>query len=260
MEIVVNLLIVALIAGLTWALMSEGLWGAALMFFNILFSALIAFNFHEPLAALLAENVEPISGYADTLVLCLLFLITLVLMRVITESVAPGMVRFPTPVFHLGRVFFGLAGAVSAVAFMLVVYHTAPVHKRMFQVIDYSTKPPFKMGLDHAFLAFFQYTTGQVFATYGNDQDPAGEYGTAKVFDARGRWLIDHEAARPYGRGRLDRYREEVEANAGAAAPAGGGGAGGGGGQANAGGQPNNAPIVPGGNAGAAVGLAPLPN
>ena len=50
MGIIVDLVIVALIAGMTWALMSEGAWGAALMFFNVLFAGLIALNFYETLA------------------------------------------------------------------------------------------------------------------------------------------------------------------------------------------------------------------
>ena len=41
---------------MTYALTSEGLWGAALMFFNVLFAGLIAFNFYEPLAELLVAN------------------------------------------------------------------------------------------------------------------------------------------------------------------------------------------------------------
>ena len=35
MEIVVNLGVAALVIGLTYAIMSEGLWGAALIFFNV---------------------------------------------------------------------------------------------------------------------------------------------------------------------------------------------------------------------------------
>ena len=62
-------IVLLLALGMTYALASEGLWGAALMFFNILFAGLIALNFYEPLAAIIAENVEFLSGFADTLVL-----------------------------------------------------------------------------------------------------------------------------------------------------------------------------------------------
>ena len=57
MTAVVDLVVLGLIAGMTYALMSEGLWGAALMFFNVLFAALISFNFYEPLAQLIVDNV-----------------------------------------------------------------------------------------------------------------------------------------------------------------------------------------------------------
>src|SRR3954465_11938613 len=98
MAVVVDLLIVAVILGMTWALMSEGLWGAALMFFNILFSALIAFNFYETLAQLIVDNAgEWATGFADTFCLSVLFLVTLILLRLTTATLGPAMVRFPSP-------------------------------------------------------------------------------------------------------------------------------------------------------------------
>ena len=138
MEIAINLALVGLILGMTWALMSEGLWGAALMFFNVLFATLVAFNFYEPLAQLIVENAgDWATGFADTFCLTVLFLITLVILRITTESIGPAMVRFPTPVFHIGRIAFGLAGAVLTTAFLLVAFETAPVEKKAV-----APKPP----------------------------------------------------------------------------------------------------------------------
>ena len=255
--VIIDLTIVVLIAGMTYALMSEGLWGAALMFFDTLFAALIAFNFYEPLAGLLATNLSPMSGYADTLCLMILFLVSLLVLRLTTESLAPAMVRFPTPVYHIGRVFFGFGGACLAMSIMLLAFHTSPVHKKMFGVIDYDYKPPFGQGLDRHFLAFFQHTTGKTFASYlGEDNrvDRTGEYHDAKVFDPDGRWLIDHQNARPYGEGTVPKPSEGEGDDAGGGAGD-GGGAGGGGRQGGA--QAGNGPGIPGGTAGAAVGLAP---
>lgn len=223
---VIDLVIVALIAGMTYALMSEGLWGAALMFFNVLFAGVIAFNFYEPLAALLAQNVGFLSGFADTLCLMAIFIVALVILRLTTESLAPAMVRFPTPIYHIGRVFFALAGSVVAMAILLVAFEAAPVHKKVFSVIDHKYRPPFKTGIDHEWLGFFQYTTGAVFARYNSgSRDPFDEYGTAKVFDPRSEWLIEHEKARPYGESDL---LKEGGGEAGAATGGGGeeGGAG----------------------------------
>jgi hypothetical protein len=261
---IVDVVMVLGILGITYALISEGLWGAALMFFNVLFSTLIAFNFYEPLATLLS-GWEAASGYADTFCLLAVFIVSLVLLRVVTESLAPAMVRFPAPVYHLGRVAFGLAGAVLTMAFIMVAFHTAPVHKKIFGAVDYKYGPPFKQALDLNWLGFFQFTSGQVFADYDEGyNDPTGEYGHAKVFDPEGRWLIDHQNARPYGK----EFVPEQEGGAGAAAggtpEAGAEGDGppaatppGRGGSRRGRGPAASGPGIPGGTAGAAVGLAP---
>src|SRR4051794_7900955 len=94
---IVSLGIVVLILGMTYALTSEGLWGAALMFFNVLFAGLIAFNFYEPLATLLDENVSTFYGMSEALSLLGLFIVGVFLLRLTTETLAPAMVRFPAP-------------------------------------------------------------------------------------------------------------------------------------------------------------------
>jgi hypothetical protein len=198
--ILLDLILAALILGLTYALMSEGLWGAALMFFNVLFSGIIAFNFYEPLAAMLGSSASFMAGWSDMLCLMALFIVSLVIFRLTTETLAPAMVRFPAPVYHGGRVFFALAGSLVTFSILLLALECAPVHKKILGAVDYKYKPPFKLGLDHEFLGFFQYTTGSIFANNrpGN-HDPFGEYGTAKVFDPRSEWLLHHQDARPYG-------------------------------------------------------------
>src|SRR4051794_21406038 len=103
MGIIVDLVIVALVAGMTWALMSEGAWGAALMFFDVMFAGIIALNFYETLAKLI-DSTGINWGYSDTLSLMGLFIVSLVLLRLTTETLAPAMVRFPTPIYHIGRV------------------------------------------------------------------------------------------------------------------------------------------------------------
>jgi hypothetical protein len=135
---------------------------------------------------------------SDVLSLLLLFCVALLLLRLTTESVAPGMVRFPTPIYHIGRFAFAAATSVVTFAIIIVAFETAPIHKKAFGSVDYKAAPPFGMGLDHGWLAFFQYTTG-LFSTPSPTRDPFGEYGNAKIFDPKGRWLLDHQEARPYG-------------------------------------------------------------
>jgi len=122
------------------------------------------------------------------------------------------MVRFPTPVYHITRLVFGLGTSLVTFAVILLAFHAAPVHKKMFGYIEYDTKPPFGLALDHRWLGFFQYTTGDIFARHGDgSRDPYRSYGKTsgnqfapvKLFDPRGRWLLDAQERRPYGEGSI---------------------------------------------------------
>jgi hypothetical protein len=250
----VDLFVLALVGGITYALMSEGLWGSALMFFNVLFAALISFNFYEPLAQLIIDQVgnDTLSSFADSVSMMLLFVISLLLLRLATESVSPSMVRFPTPLYHLGRVIFAVGGACIMVAMLLLGYEAAPVQKKILGVWDFKHKVFGQDNfprLDRDFLAFFQYTSGYTFARNGSgDLDPAKEFPSRPVlFDPRAEWLLVHQQARPYGtEAILEETPEAAPAPAGGEVP---------GAPAGPAGRPG--PGVPGGSAGAAVGLAP---
>lgn len=229
MVILFDMLLIALVLGLAYALASEGLWGAALMFFNALFAGMIAFNFYEPLAALL-DKTGINWGFSDTLCLLGLFCVSMVVLRLTTESLAPAMVRFPMPVYHAGRWLFAVAGAAVTISILLLGFECAPVHKKLFKSYEYNSSPPFHWGFDHNWLGFFQHATGGPFVQYGAGRpDPLRNYGQSngqslpiKLFDPDGNWLIDHQNARPYGDETVP-PEEADDAGAGTAAPAAGG-------------------------------------
>jgi|GEM_PF-406407 len=256
MDIVIDLVTIVLICGMTYALSSEGLWGAALMFFNLVFAGIIAFNFYEFLAQQL-DSTGIGWGFSDTLCLLVLFVVSLLILRLTTDSLAPSMVRYPSPIYHLGRFFFAAMGSLVLGAIILLGFDCAPVHKKVFGVIDYKKKVPFGLGLERRWLAFFQHSTGLIFAQReANTNDPYREFGNAKAFDPRGEWLLQHQQARPYG-------TESVLEDAAAAAPAAAGGAPGAPGAPPAPGGPMPGPggpgdpkVIPGGPGGGVV----LPN
>ena len=77
------------------------------------------------------------------------------------------MVRFPMPLYHAGRLIFGLGGGDASPWRSSSWRSTrAPVHKKIFKSYTYESKPPFGLGLDHQWLGFFQYETGGVFVQY----------------------------------------------------------------------------------------------
>ena len=136
-------------------------------------------------------------------------------MRLTTETIAPVMVRFPLPVYHAGRLIFGLAGGALTMAIVILAFHAAPVHKKIFNAIDHTSKPPFGLGLDHLWLGFFQYETGAVFSNMGYGRpDPYrtyGQGGRVNVFDPKAAWLLDHYDSRPYGTGSVLGGGDEAE-------------------------------------------------
>lgn len=261
MAVVVDLGVAALIIGIGYVLSNEGLWGAALALFNILFASVIAFNFYEPLATLITSNAGDWSyGYADLVCLTVLFIVTLLVLRLTTDNLGPTMIRFPKIVYNIGRFAFGLAAGMVATSVMLLAFHTAPVHKKLFTVAGYDAKPPFGLAIDRRFLAFFQYTTGYPFSTHSERAPVDAEFGQVRVFDRQGRWLLDHEDARPVGEGWRDAAKSEVAGATGGGAE-GEGAAGEGSGSGSGSGlyeSSGNGPGIPGGTAGAAAGLAPM--
>ena len=198
---------------MTYALTSEGLWGAALMFFNVLFAGLIAFNFYEPLAALIDRHGHRLG----------------LLRHALPDAASSSSRRAPPADDRDARAGDGpvpgaglsrRAGSSSAwprplvtMAILLLAFHTAPVHKKIFGVIDYKYKPPFGLGLDHKWLGFFQYTPGLIFARPQPGHRPTRlrEYGTAKVFDPKAEWLLRHQDARPYGKRPCSRPRSRAK-------------------------------------------------
>jgi hypothetical protein len=216
---IVDLGVLALTAGITYALMSEGLWGAALMFFNVLFASLITFNFYEPLAKLIIDNAgnETVSSFADSVSMMLIFAVSLLSLRLATETIAPSMVRFPTPLYHLGRFVFAVGGAVIMMAMLLLGYQASPVQKKMLGVWDYKHEPMiYKERFDKDFLAFFQYTTGYTFPRNGIGPYDKEFPNKPWLFDAKADWLLVHQQARPYGTEQV----LEAEPDAAGAAPA----------------------------------------
>ncbi|WP_435010971.1 hypothetical protein P12x_002261 [Tundrisphaera lichenicola] len=230
MSTIIDLIILGLVLGMTYALMSEGLWGAALMFFNALFAALISFNFYEPLAQLIVNNVgsEMVGNFSDSLSMMAIYIVSLLLLRLATESIAPTMVRFPTPVYHLGRVVFAAGASLVMIAMLLLAYQASPVQKKMLGVMDYKYKPFYGERFDRDFLAFFQYTTGYTFARNGvGDPDPSGEFrDRPMLFDPKAEWLMIHQAARPYGTEAILEEAPDAAAAAGTTPEGGAGGPG----------------------------------
>ena len=187
----IDALLVGIALGIAVAMYSQGMWGAAIMFVNILFGGLVAFNFYEPMAQVMVDNVWDFGGYIDCFCLGGLFTLTVLLLRLLTDYLSPQMVKFHPLLDFLGRVVFGLATGALTVGILLTFVEAAPVQKKVFGTISADCAAPFGLALDHLWLSSFEHMTR-------GSQGGALARGGRRLVFGTDYWLTNEEKNRPY--------------------------------------------------------------
>jgi len=216
-------LTIAITLALAYAYYREGLFTAFTMFCNVFLGGLIAFNFWEPLAALL----EPIlagtflRGYEDFFCLMILFCGTVGLFRTMTNALAHLQIAFPFAIQNGGAVIFGLATGYLTCGFLLCALQTLPWHQNfMFFDPDYETGPGYTirrvMPPDRVWLALMYRAGAYAFANEEDDKpfNPTTLYDKYYTFDKFGTFELRYKRYRRYSdaRGPLSYQRELDEA------------------------------------------------
>ena len=122
----VTVLIMLIVAGM-FAI--EGTFSACVMFFNIFFAGLIAFNFFEPIASFVEGQIPAEAkarGYEDALSLIFLFWGTLGLLRLATNFLASTEVAFHPIAQRAGGAAIGLAAGYLVSGFLVAAFQTLP--------------------------------------------------------------------------------------------------------------------------------------
>ena len=223
---VIDVMLVLGMLGIGWCVSSEGLWGAALMFVNVMLAGLIAFDLYEWVAKFIDQNLDFMKAFSDFVALVVLFSIAFTLLRIATDNLGPTMVRFPTWLYHVGR--YGFAGATAwyLMGMILCILQTAPIH-RQFLGYEWKDHAVWGAGVDRFWLGYVQVTTERVFDRY-----------PARMFDAQSSFIRRYHDHREFG----EPDPEFAPKAAGGAAPQGG--------QQPAGGAaPAGAPGAPGAGA-----------
>ena len=190
----VDAILAGVVLGVGVAMYGQGMWGAAIMFINILFGGLVAFNFYEPIATLLVENVWDFGGYVDCFCLGGIFTLTVLILRLLTDYLSPQMVKLHPLLDFVGRLGFGLATGALTVGILMTFFESAPVDKKVFGVIKPDSHAPFGLGLDHVWLNSFEHMTrpdmGGALARRGR--------GPGRYFFVD-QWQESAQSRRPYG-------------------------------------------------------------
>ena len=170
----IDILLLIILAVVTWCVAGEGVWGAALVMLSVLFSGFFAMNFFEPIAAMLSGG-SSWDYYWDFVVLIALFSIAVTLLRLATEYLMPVYVEVLPLLYDIGRWVFGFGAGYVTMAFLAAAIHTAPL-PRDFLGFSPEKKLVFGLAPDRQWLAMTQYATEKVYTSgrvFDGEQYPA---------------------------------------------------------------------------------------
>ncbi len=180
----IDLLLVAILGGVTWFVSSEGAWSAGVTFLSVLFAGLLAMNFFEPVAILLGSNLPAYDAKMDMIALVGLFAALVLGLRELGERMAPTYVQLPAMIEQIGRWVFGVATGYVTMAFLLTALHTAPLPR---EFIGFTPERNNLFGMvapDRQWLGFTQYVSEHAFSRDDLALAMGAPLGTPHGFDA----------------------------------------------------------------------------
>jgi hypothetical protein len=175
------LLILALVA---WNVAAEGAWGATAVFFSVLFSALIATNYFEPLADLLQAGLgSDWSNRVDFIALLGLFAPLVFGLRFLSEKLVPNYITVQSRFYDVCRWVFAVLTGYVTIAFLLTALHTAALSREFLGFTPERHNFFGMLAPDRDWLGFVQYVSEKSM--------PSSEEG--RVFDGSRFRLPSHE-------------------------------------------------------------------
>ena len=169
---------------------SEGLWSATISLINVITAAMLATNFFEPVATFLTNQATGLTFFWDFVAVWAVFIISLVVMQLITGFLSRYRVRFKKPVDIAGGVFCAAWIGWIMMQFTLFTLHVSPLGKN-FLAGSFQPEPTARMffGLapDRNWLAFMHTMSESGSLTRGSKDH---------VFDPRADFVLKYAARR----------------------------------------------------------------
>lgn len=182
-----NLLLIVIFLICLAFVFNEGLWGAGIMFCNVLMAAVLATNFFEPVANLLESMLSGYTYLCDFLSLWLCFSVLLLIFRLATDLLSRHRIRFKKIVDSIGGVVFAVGIAWLMVQFTLFTFHTAPLGRNFMGFQERpETRMFFGLAPDRNWMAFMHsLTTSSALSRSSGPGDA-----DAHVFDPNGDFIL----------------------------------------------------------------------
>jgi hypothetical protein len=167
---------------------TEGMWGNAITSINVIFAAMLAMNFYEPVATFMEARLPSFTYLLDFVCQWFLFAVALSVLRITTDQASQHQVRFKMPLEQAGRAIFAVATAWVLICFTTATMHTAPLGRSPFRG-SFQREPLannlFGLAPDRLFLGFVHSRSKTALA------NP-----TPTPFDAKGDYILKYGARR----------------------------------------------------------------
>jgi hypothetical protein len=182
-----NIVLIVIFAVCVAFVFNEGLWGAGVLFCDVLMAAVLATNLFEPVANRLESMMPGYTYFCDFMAVWLCFIVSLVVFRLATDLLSRHRVRFKKVVDTTGGVIFAVGVGWIMMQFVLFTMHLAPLGRNF---MGFQEKPEtrmfFGMGPDRDWLAFMhQLSSGGALSRTAPPDDP-----NAHVFDPHGDFIL----------------------------------------------------------------------
>jgi len=175
-------------------LFTEGMWSNAIRLINTITSALLAINFFEPVAAWLDGFQPSYTYFWDFIAIWMVFIVSMVLLSIATNSVSKVKVKFLGIVDRVGGTIFAMWIGWVVVCFAAVTFHTAPL-ARNFLGGGFQPEQRMLFGLapDRQWLGFSQQMS---LGTFSRSATPDESKTEKYVFDPRAEFMPKYATRR----------------------------------------------------------------
>ena len=201
MVYLIAFLILVCVMAATWF---TGFWGATLTFVNIVFSAMIASNFFEPVADAINNSLPRATYLLDFLSLWGLFFISFGIFRAFTAGMSRFQVKFVFWMETMGQSIMAVSCALVFLSFTMFTLHTAPLGPAPFN--SFQQDPDsinLVYGPDRLWLGFLQSRSRGGFAEFRNhpiayqgEDHPEDEGKNIRPFDSTADFIFKYRARR----------------------------------------------------------------
>jgi Colicin V production protein len=209
-------LAVLLMLAVGYAHLRDGVFTALCMFVNVILAGLAAFWLFEPFADWLDGIFQNgfWSGYEDFIALILLFAGAVILLRMMTNRLAPDMLNFPGNLQYIAA-GIGIVTGYLLVGFLLCALETLPWNEHFLDFqprVSSDTGPRSIFPPDRVWLAMMRYAGAH---SLGWQEDNAGvedPYERYHTFDRYGTFELRYLRYRRFSdSGERKTYNKELE-------------------------------------------------